>query len=67
MMSMTRFIPFYYIYVDDYFSICIDQSGMIDITDASPNLLSRVCESAMAALHDDVNFIKLCGLYLMLF
>ncbi|XP_002448248.2 uncharacterized protein LOC8055924 isoform X2 [Sorghum bicolor] len=38
MMSRTRLIQFYYIYVDDYSNICIDQSGMIDITDASPDL-----------------------------
>jgi hypothetical protein len=37
-MTRPRLIPCYYIYVDDYFDICIDQSGMIDMTDASPDL-----------------------------
>jgi hypothetical protein len=28
----------YYVYVDEYSDRCIDQSGMIDLTDASPDL-----------------------------
>jgi hypothetical protein len=38
MMPRPRLISCYYIYVDDYSDICIDQSGMIDMTDASPDL-----------------------------
>jgi hypothetical protein len=29
---------YYYIYVDDNSEMCIDQSGVIDITNASPDL-----------------------------
>ena len=35
MMSRPRLISCYYIYVDEYSDKCIDQSGMIGMTDAS--------------------------------
>ena len=37
-MPRPRLISGYYIYVDGYSDKCIDQSGMIDMTDASPDL-----------------------------
>jgi len=38
MMPRPRLISCYYIYVDEYSDKCIDQSGMIGLTDASPDL-----------------------------
>ena len=38
MMPRPRLISCYYIYVDDYSDRCTDQSGIIDLTDASPDL-----------------------------
>ena len=40
MMPRPRLICcyYYYIYVDEYSDRCIDQSGMIDLTDASSDL-----------------------------
>ena len=38
MMLRPRLISCYYIYVDEYSDGYIDQNGMVDMTDASPNL-----------------------------
>ena len=38
MMPRPRLISCYYIYVDEYSDKCIDQSGMIGMTNASPDL-----------------------------
>ena len=38
MMPRPRLISCYYIYVDEYSDKCIDQSGMIGMTDASPDI-----------------------------
>jgi hypothetical protein len=38
MMPRPRLISCYYMYVDEYSDRCIDQSGMIDLIDASPDL-----------------------------
>ena len=38
MMPRPRLISYYFIYVDEYSDKCIDQNGMIGMTNASPDL-----------------------------